>query len=54
MNELIIAAIAAGLGSVITVIGKGDETYQIVNGEYVYYKSDVKVAEELTKNTVNV
>ncbi len=39
---------------VIAVIGKGDETYQIVNGEYVYYKSDVKVAEELTKNTVNV
>ena len=39
---------------VIAVIGKGDETYQIINGEYVYYKSDVKVAEELTKNTVNV
>lgn len=33
---------------VIAVIGKGDETYQLVNGEYVPYKSDVLVVEELT------
>ena len=33
---------------IIAIIGKGDETYQIVNGEYVPYKSDIKVVEELT------
>lgn len=32
---------------VIAIIGKGDETYQIVNFEYVPYKSDIKVVEEL-------
>lgn len=39
---------------VVAVIGKGDETYQIVNGQYLYYKSDIKVAEELTNETINV
>lgn len=33
---------------VIAIIGKGDETYQIVNDKYVPYKSDVKVVEELS------
>ena len=32
---------------VIAIIGKGDETYQIVNYEYVPYKSDIGVVEEL-------
>lgn len=31
---------------VIAILGKGDETYQIINGEYVFYKSDLKVVEE--------
>lgn len=34
--------------NIIIVAGKSDETYQVVNGEYVYYKSDCKVVEELT------
>lgn len=32
---------------VVLIIGKGDETYQIVNYEYVPYKSDIKVVEEI-------
>lgn len=31
---------------VIAIIGKGDETYQIINRQYVPYKSDIKVVEE--------
>jgi len=34
--------------NIIIVTGKSDETYQVVHGEYVYYKSDCKVVEELT------
>ena len=36
----------ANSDDVIAIIGKGDETYQIVNGEYVPYKSDIVVVEE--------
>ena len=35
---------------IILVLGKGDETYQIVNGVYVPYKSDVEVAKSLTED----
>lgn len=31
---------------IIAILGKGDETYQLVNYEYVPYKSDIKVVEE--------
>ena len=37
----------ASENDVIAIIGKGDETYQIVNHEYVPYKSDIKVVEEM-------
>ena len=35
---------------IIAIVGKGDETYQLIGGEYVPYKSDIKVVEEFIQN----
>lgn len=39
---------------VIAIIGKGDETYQAINNQYLFYKSDIKVVEDEIKNKVGV
>lgn len=39
---------------IVLVLGKGEETYQLVNGVYEYYKSDTEVAKELVKKIINI
>lgn len=42
------------LNDIVLVLGKGEETYQLVNGVYEYYKSDTEVAKELAKEIINI
>lgn len=32
---------------VVAIIGKGHETYQLIEGNYIFYKSDIKIVEDL-------
>lgn len=37
---------------VVAILGKGDENYQIINNEYVFYESDIKVVEDISKKVL--
>ncbi len=49
-NAIKEAYLNSNKNDIVLVLGKGDEKYQLVNNEYIYYKSDVTVAEELTNS----
>lgn len=52
-NAIISALNNATKDDVIAIIGKGDETYQLVKNEYLNYKSDLKVVEEQISKITN-